>query len=225
MQTGGQSIVIHTAIKPEMAPKPAKTVKPKPKISRTEKRAGFSERLLRNTALACALLLGVMTLKNIDAPWSQAAVTGIESALTMRIDPDATLGELSFVRSIVPESTLVFLNISGSGDVEPVSGTVVHEYAEGQPWTLYSCSDGASVRSAMAGTVSAVACMNSGDWCVLVDHGDGIETMYAYMERPEVDAGDQVGRGQNIGSVRDGTLYYEYRVDGESVAPGTGAEE
>lgn len=234
--SNGQRTVIHTG----MLPPEAKTEQ-KPKLegarsgkrrlkrsseggsrSKTRKNAGFSERLLRNTAIACTLLLGILTIRNIDRPWSRAAINGIESALTMRIDPDAGLGRLSFVKSIIPESTLVFFNMSGAEAVEPVNGDIVHRYSDGQPWTVYSCDPAAEVRSTMSGTVSAVACMESGDWCVMVDHGEGVETMYAYMDKPSVDAGDRVACGETIGAARGESLYYEYRQDGASVEPGQG---
>ena len=109
---GKQRTVIHTQMAPE-APAPQEktgTRRARPGKSKLT----FGERLLRNTAIACALLLTILAVRNIDQPWSNAAVSGIESALTMRIDLDQSLGKLSFVRSIMPESSLVFLNISGS---------------------------------------------------------------------------------------------------------------
>ena len=217
MQNGGKATVIYTSIMPEKKD----TVKSETiiKIRSKPNKVGYAERLLRNTAIACALLLGILTLKNIDAPWTQTAISGIETALTMRIDPDETLGDLSFVRSIIPESTLVFFNMSSSGILEPVGGKVIHEYISGQPWTLFSAEEGENVRCALAGTVSAVSCMESGDWCVLVDHGEGIETVYAYLEKPTVDAGDKLARGGSIGNIRGNRLYFEYRVNGESKPP------
>lgn len=224
MQSGTeQRIVIHTGIKPENVP--VTVVKPKnTAVKHAKRRVGYSERLLRNTAIACTLLMGILAVRNVDQPWSEAAVRGIESALTMRIDPDASLGRLSFVQSLMPESTLVFFNMSGSRPLDPVSGEIIHEYTGGQPWTVFSCNAGDTVRSALAGTVSAVSCMESGDWCVMVDHGGGIETLYAYMDKPDVDAGDDVVRGQALGVALGDSLYYEYRIDGKSVAPGEEAE-
>ena len=84
---------------------------------------------------------------------------------------------------------------------------------------MYSCDTGATVRSVLSGTVSAVSSMESGDWCVLIDHGSGVESMYAYLEKPCVDAGDTVARGEEIGKVSGNRLYYEYRINGESVSP------
>ena len=219
---GNRENVIHTSIKPDGCFVKETSPNLRPEISKTKlrKKVDFSERLLRNTAIACMLLLGILTLRNIDAPWSQAAVNGIETALTMRIDPDSTLGDLSFVRSFLPESTLVFFNMSSEGPLDPVEGEIIHEYLEGQPWIMFAAEPGSSVRSVLAGTVSAVSCMESGDWCVLIDHGDGVETVYAYIEKPAVDAGDKIARGEQIGTLRSERLYYEYRLNGESIAPG-----
>lgn len=234
-EKAGQRTIIHTAMIPESAGEApekrrrAARIKPvraggakRPRRRPAPRRLTFGERLLRNTAVACALLLGILAVKNVDAPWSRAAVDGLESALTMRIDPDSSLGGLEFMKNIMPEASLVFFNISGSSPAQVVSGDVEHVYTAAQPWTTYSCEDDAEVRSAMAGTVSAVTELASGDWCVLVDHGEGLETMYAYMEQPEVASGDSVQRGGRLGVVRGDTLYYEMRRDGSSVEPDGG---
>ena len=107
---------------------------------------GHTERLLRNSSLACAFLLGVLTLTNIDQPWAQKASKGIEQALTMQIDLDDSIGELTFVKELMPESALVFLNISGKSQLEmPVDGSCSHMWSEVQPWIMFSCSDDAEV--------------------------------------------------------------------------------
>lgn len=211
--------VIHT----QMTPPPATEERAKPRRVRGKSKLSFGEKLLRNTAIACALLLSILAVRNIDQPWSNAAVDGIEAALTMRIDLDQSLGRLSFVRSIMPESSLVFFNISGTTPAAPVTGDVQHAYTEAQPWTMYLCDASAEVHAAMAGTVSAVAQLESGDWAVLVDHGNGVETMYAYLSEPEVSSGEAVTRGERLGTLNGDRLYYEMRRDGESVDPEKGA--
>ena len=127
---GGET-VIRTSFRPE-TPKPEKQPRKK------RRKLTFSERLLRNTAVACALLLAILTVKNLDAPWAGAAMDGIESALTMRLDPDMPLEKMSLVQKWVPESTLVFLGISGKGAATPVSGEEEHPFYAGQPWTIFA---------------------------------------------------------------------------------------
>lgn len=228
---GGQRTVIHTTIVPEStrtgnarANAADKGIAKTRRQRTARRRMTFGERLLRNTAIACAMLLGILTVKNIDAPWSRAAVEGLESALTMRMDPDSALGSMSFMKRIMPEASLVFFNISGSVPAQVVVGDVEHVFSNAQPWTTYACADEAEVRSAMAGTVSAVKELDSGDWCVLIDHGEGVETVYAYMDKPEVASGDSVQRGGRLGVVRGDTLYYEMRRDGSSVEPDGGGD-
>jgi hypothetical protein len=210
--------VIHT----RMTPPPAPDKKAKLRRVRLGTKLSFGEKLLRNTAIACALLLSILAVRNIDQPWSNAAVDGIEAALTMRIDLDQSLGKLSFVRSIMPESSFVFFNISGSKPAAPVIGEVQHAYTEAQPWTMYLCESSAEVRAALAGTVEAVVQLESGDWAVLVEHGGGVETMYAYLSEPDVATGQAVNRGGRIGAINGDRLYYEMRRDGASVDPEKG---
>ena len=53
---------------------------------------------------------------------------------------------------------------------------------------------------------------------LLIDHGDGLESVYAGLSSASVAAGDSVTRGQQLGTGADG-LYFEYRSAGEPVDP------
>ena len=182
-------------------------------------RASAGDRLLRNSAIACAVLLGVLALGNIDQPWAEKAAEGIERALTMHIDLDESIGELTFVREIMPESALVFLNVSGGAELtQPVDGSVTHAWNELQPWLVFQCEDGAPVFAADAGTVSAVSPLSDGRFGLLIDHGEGRESVCAGLAAASVQTGDEVARGQQLGTAAD-ALYYEYRRAGESVDP------
>ena len=179
----------------------------------------FTDRLLRNSAIACAALLGVLALGNIRQPWAEKAAQGIEQALTMRIDLDDSLGELTFVRDLMPESALVFLNVSGAPALTtPVAGEVEHPWSSVQPWLMFDGGDDAPVAAASAGTVTAVSPMSEGRFGLLIDHGSGVETVYAHLARVDVAAGDAVERGQALGVCAD-DLYFEYRENGASVDP------
>ena len=106
---------------------------------RPKERLTRGERLLRNSAIACAALLGVLALGNLDEPWAVKAREGVRQALTMRIDLDDSLGELTFVRDLMPDSALVFLNVSGGGAMlAPVDGEITHAWTALQPWTLFT---------------------------------------------------------------------------------------
>lgn len=208
---------VHSAAKPSAA-----RFRPKRRTASEKKRLSFGDRLLRNTAISCALLLGILTFQNINQPWSNLALDGIESALTMRIDLDESLGRLSFVRDLVPESALVFLNITAQPASAPVSGTLTHSYSENQPWVAYLCEPLASVCAIEDGIVSAVTQLTGGDWGILVDHGNGLESVYAYLGSSSVQVGDAVSAGAQLGaaSSADGaSIYFELRSNGKAVDP------
>ena len=184
---------------------------PKPRPSRTD-------RLLRNSAIACAVLLGVLALGNIRQPWAEKASEGIEKALSMRIDLDDSIGELTFVRQLMPESALVFLNVSGGAALTPpVDGAISHPWSNLQPWMMFDCIAGTPVCAVGPGTVTAITPLSGDRYGVLVDHGEGAESLYAQLTEVDVAAGDSVSRGQTIGKGEG--VYFEYRVGGESVDP------
>lgn len=190
---------------------------------RRPRRAGAkltrTDRLLRNSAYACALLLGVLALGNVNQPWAKKASDTVERALTMRIDLDDSIGALEFVRNIMPESALVFMNLSGQSALEkPVEGPLAHAWSNLQPWVMFNCAENTEIRAAAPGTVTAITPLSDGKYGVLLDHGEGVESLYAQLTAVEVAVGDSVSRGQALGKGGDG-LYFEYRKNGESVDP------
>lgn len=185
---------------------------PRPKLS-----AG--DRMLRNTAVACALLLGVLALGNIRQPWAMRASETVQRALTMHIDLDSSIGRLSFVRDWMPESALVFFNLDGGAELAaPVSGELRHAYSDDQPWLLFACPEDSPVCAAADGTVTAVSELSGGSTGVLIDHGEGMETVYAYLSSASVQPGDAVSRGQALGQSA-AQLYFELRQSEAAVDP------
>ena len=164
------------------------------------------------------MLLGILALGNIRQPWAQKASQTIERALTMRIDLDDSLGELTFVRRIMPESALVFLNVSGSTELsQPSDGAVIHGWSSMQPWLMFEKGN-RPVYAVSAGTVTAVSLLSGDRRGVMVDHGNGLESVYANLSEVSVNSGDSVARGQNLGTSAEG-LYFELRQGGETVDP------
>ena len=211
---------IHTQFRPETDA----TSQPSAPRRRQRRRRGErppmsrGDRLLRNSAIACALLLGILALGNLPQPWAQKASQSIERALSMHINLDDSIGELTFVRQIMPESALVFLNVSGNGGMSrPCDGAVVHAWSAMQPWIAFEAGK-RSVHTAGAGTVTAVSALSGGSQGILVDHGEGRESLYANLSEVTVQSGDRVARGQQLGACEDG-LYFELRQNGESVNP------
>ena len=214
---------IHTQLIPETDTAQAKSSETKRlprarKRRRPRQRLASGDRLLRNSAIACAVLLGILALGNVRQPWAEKATQGIERALTMRIDLDESIGELTFVRQIMPESALVFLNLTGSAELaRPTDGALQHTWSQLQPWLMFEPGQHA-VYAVSAGTVTAVSPLSGDRYGLLLDHGDGLESVYASMSELTVQAGDSVSRGQQLGASTEG-LYFELRQDGEAVDP------
>ena len=216
---------IHATLRPHVEEQPKQPIRIEPvhaqrsKRHRAKPRMTRTDRLLRNSALACAVLLGVLALGNVNQPWARKASDSVEKALTMRIDLDESIGALQFVKNLMPESTLVFMNLSGSAKLaRPVEGPLAHAWTALQPWLMFNCAQDTAVACAAAGTVTAVSPMSEGMFGILVDHGEGVETLYAHLSAADVAPGDVVTRGQTLGRSGD-AVYFEYRQNGESVDP------
>ena len=217
MSSADLKLSVHTAKQPENTCEPPKqTPRKHPHI---QKRLSFQERLLRNSLFACALLLGILSLSNLDAPWAQKAASGIEQALTMKIDLDESLGQLSFVQRIMPESALVFLNLSGTeNQALPVEGSISHAYSEDQPWLMYNTIEGSTVFACAEGTIAAISPVSDGSYGILIDHGEGLESVTACLKDVCIAMGDKVARGTAIGT--SGTsLYFELRSGDQACNP------
>ena len=198
----------------------ARTTKRGGRRRAAKRRMTFGERLLRNSAIACAFLLALLAARNIDTPWTRAAVEGVERALTMRIELDESLGSLSFVRDLMPESMLVFFDLSTQSELaKPVEGTLEKGFSDDQPWVEFSCEPEAAVSAAEAGTVVATTQLSGGGWGVMIEHDNGLESVSAYLLEPSVQAGERVERGQAVARSEAGRVYFEVRRDGEIIDP------
>ncbi len=87
-------------------------------------------------------------------------------------------------------------------------------------------SSGCTVVAADAGTVTFAGWYNSGGYTVIIDHGNGMTTMYCHMQNTlKVRSGQRVSRGQAIGNigatgyVTGPHLHFEVKVNGRNVNP------
>ena len=209
-------LLIHTAKAPEEKPEGARA---KPRRFRIKTRLSFQERLLRNSCIACAVLLGVLALGNFNTPWARKASDTIEQALTMQINLDESLGQLSFVQKLMPESALVFFNLSGGSELQkPVQGELSHAYSEAQPWLMFDCAAGSTACAAAEGSVAAVSQLSDGSYGILIDHGDGMESVTAGLSEVNVQTGDKLLRGAAIGSAAE-SVFFELRQGGNPMDP------
>ena len=78
------------------------------------------------------------------------------------------------------------------------------------------------MRSVRAGEVLQLEQGAAGDWAVRIGHGDGMETVYAFLSSVSVKVGDRVQGAQQIGRAEGengARIYFEMRINGESVDP------
>lgn len=86
-------------------------------------------------------------------------------------------------------------------------------------------AEGAEVRAMAAGRVRFAGTRGGYGLTVIIDHGRGIETLYAHLGSIEVeadagvDAGEVVGRVGRTGNARGAHLHFEVRRDGRPQDP------
>lgn len=91
---------------------------------------------------------------------------------------------------------------TGSGAFAwPLRGTLSQGYWAGHRAIDLATSTGTPVAAADAGYVSLVQSSNSGyGKMVIIDHGNGYQTLYAHLSKISVEPGQAVARGEIIGS-------------------------
>jgi murein hydrolase activator len=148
----------------------------------------------------------------------QAAQTELERTL-------ADLSSGSTVRTGLPI-------IPFKGDLEwPVRGTLQRRFAAGGTGANRSASgivrngievtatEGSVVRVVHGGKVTYAAPFIGLGTLVVVDHGNGVQSLYGHLANMAVGTGDMLDRGDRVGLVGPEALYFELRVDGRPVDP------
>ena len=145
------------------------------------------------------------------------------------------IGQILFVPDgVMPEAAPVFRSapvpqfIAGAGGkfMWPAQGQITQ-----YPVSYHMAVDIANraappIAAGDAGTVAFAGCVRYGYGChVIINHGDGFQTLYAHLSSYNVSAGQGVGRGQVIGRMgstgrSSGThLHFEVRKNGVQFNP------
>ena len=134
------------------------------------------------------------------------------------------------------QSSPTYSWVQGSGQLGwPVSGEITSPYGyRTHPiWgtTIYhsgidiGVDEGTPVHAADGGTVAWSGWMGGYGYAVVIDHGNGMSTLYGHNSELAVSEGQDVGKGQVIayaGSTGNSTgphVHFEVRISGDPVDP------
>jgi len=114
----------------------------------------------------------------------------------------------------------------GSPFAWPVVGQITQGYSEKHPALDLGAPYGSPVYAAQAGTVTHSGWAKTGyGYTVILDHGEGMQSLYSHMKGTWVTVRQKVERGQLIGEVGSTGhstgphVHFELRVDGKRVDP------
>jgi len=153
-------------------------------------------------------------------------------------DAEAALRELEAssyeVRMLLQASTYVSQNAGGvlirPIDAQITSGFGMRRHPIFGGMRMHTGVDmpapyGTHIHAAREGIVTFSGWMRGYGNCVIIDHGNGLGTLYAHCSSLEVSVGDFVNRGQTIAKVGStgystgNHLHFEVRINGEPVDP------
>ncbi|MBQ9946194.1 MAG: M23 family metallopeptidase, partial [Clostridia bacterium] len=109
------------------------------------------------------------------------------------------------------------------GRNDPITGKYKTHYAVDT--CCRSGTYGKNVSASASGTVITATRHSMYGYYVVIDHGDGIATLYAHNSKLNVSAGQKVKQGQTIayagatGYVTGAHVHFEFRVNGQKVNP------
>ncbi len=189
-------------------------------IWQKENKPRHTEALMKNLAVASALVLCAVTLRSGALPaFNKPADIALAAAADHSL-LDEQLGKLSFVSSLFPEAVLVF----GEQHEEEMLLTVdadaiVHAWSESEPYLAWQ-TDTAEVYSVIDGEVSGVFHGNGEELIVRVTNDDGISCMYGNLAQVCVKTGDAVTKETILGVLpEDQSLILEVFNHGISIDP------
>lgn len=137
--------------------------------------------------------------------------------------PDASGSTIALSRLLTPDAG----SVSATGSfVWPAYGRITQGYRWYHKGIDIANKSGGGILAADAGRVVAAGWVSSGyGYRVIIDHGNGFQTLYAHMSRVSVVAGQSVARGSTVGSMGSTGrstgvhLHFEIIRGGERMGP------
>lgn len=198
---------------------------------------------LKKAALAMALFCAVYGLKfsgtqignfvDQHVQWTVTEYTDV-SHVAERMQnylPEEWRSDLvERVQSVLakPADPLQYMNAPSEGVIISSFGVQVDSKTKkdiSQDGIEYSTVFGSNVRAASLGTVKKIYSTKTQGSCIVLDHGQGIESIYGYMGEIGVQEGEKISQGQIIGKSgmrpvdKEPALYFEVREKNVPVNP------
>lgn len=105
----------------------------------------------------------------------------------------------------------------------PITSNYGYRWGRLHAGTDVGVPTGTTVRASRAGQVTVAGWVGGYGYCVMIDHGDGITTVYGHLSEVTVSVGQYVDQGQqialsgNTGRSTGPHLHFEIRVNGSAV--------
>ena len=140
--------------------------------------------------------------------------------------PDGVIEEIRPIRLISPISQIIAGVRGSSNFIWPTSGSITQNPVWYHMAVDIANSSAPPVLAADSGTVTYAGCTTYGYGCnVMIDHGNGYQSLYAHLSSYLVEVGDSVAQGSQIGVMGStgrstGThLHFEIRSGGALLNP------
>ena len=193
-------------------------------VEELPQRQGWAQRLFkweqlgRNLIVAGCLFMVVVAVRNTETPEAQSVFQTLQASAQM--EWDETVGKLSFVHSLLPETIQeVWKQEDSIAVFAPVNGEVVHAWSREKPYVMIQTKL-SDVRAAADGEVMSIAHGLDEERIVRIRHDDASEAVYGNLASCLAQVGDRVYAGDVFASILEGEpLAFELRVDGRSVDP------
>ena len=180
--------------------------------------SGIFLKLNRNLAFLMLLLVCLASIHNQKLPDGRTVLTAVQS--TLDENWEESLGKITFVDHLMPETLAVFLDASAPANLSmPCNGTLSHLWEDAAPYLTFAPQE-PTARAVADGEVMSLSHGADDTLSLRIRHGDGLETVYYQLSHVSVSEGDQVLSGHAIGTIAEGEqLVLDVRKNGLSVNP------
>lgn len=183
-----------------------------------QKRPSAFLKLNRNLAFLMLLMVCLASIYNHQLPDGQTVLTAIQS--TVDDDWDESLGKITFVDNILPETLAVFFADDQTPALSlPCNGSLSHLWETHAPYISFIPAS-PDIWAVADGEVMSLSSGAGEDLTLRIRHEQGLETVYYHLSHVAVQEGDEVSAGDTIGQVASGhNLVLDVRKNGLSVNP------